>query len=358
MNHFDPASDLLASSGEMRIAEAWWNKMSTKIDLIQIELRKPVATTKAAAERARSLKEMFNSLNQNEAVDMANVLLTIEKDGKRLEAPLNFRRLSRALRLDLMLILVSKIGTQSSEDLRKFITDGSHPFHAGLLLMFPGSEFSQRQKLVQSLTVGVPTGVPTVTLEFRNAGPFSIDNEAPALTHPTNRPPNKLGVLDTLARNQMEIRGNLRGHRPDAEYSVDRWIESKRFERKSGTWQITEYIPAWANDNTHNGDEDMHADHDHIFSIDTPGFDSPISTLSSAVSSDTTELAIMMNAVEQFFVRIAKGDLQDLGSLSWLNIFWAEKINGRWQRKPKWNMIKTGEITNLSTIKNPEDAGL
>src|SRR5690349_19206770 len=111
--------------------------MSSTIDLIQIELRKPVATMRAAADRARRLKELFNSLGQNDAVDMVNVLLTIEKDGKRLEAPLNFRRLSRALRLDLMLILVSKMGTQSTEELRNFITDGSHPFHHGLLLMFP-----------------------------------------------------------------------------------------------------------------------------------------------------------------------------------------------------------------------------
>jgi hypothetical protein len=332
--------------------------MSTTIDQIQIELRKPVATMRAAADRATQLKQLFNSLGQNEAVDMSNVLLTIEKDGKRLEAPLNFRRLSRALRLDLMLILVSKIGTQSAGELRNFITDAKHPFHLGLLLMFPGSEFSQRQKLVQSLTVGVPTGVPTITLEFRNAGPFSGDNEAPMLMDPKKRPPNKLGVLDSLARNQMEIRGNLRGHRPDAEYAVDRWIESKRFERKSGKWQITDLSPAWTNDNTHHGDEDMHADHDHIFSIDTPGFDFPISTLSSAVSSDTTELVTMMNAVEQFTVRIAKGAVQELGSLSWLDIFWAEKINGRWQRKPKWNMITTGQIANLSAINSPEDAVL
>jgi hypothetical protein len=332
--------------------------MSTTVDLIQIELRKPVATMRAAAEHARRLKELFNSLGQNDAVTMVNVLLTIEKDGKRLEAPLNFRRLSRALRLDLMLILVSKIGTQSAEELRNFIADGSHPFHRGLLLMFPGSEFSQRQKLVQSLMVGVPTGVPTITLEFRNTGRFSEDNEAPILKNPTKRPPNKLGVLDSLAKNQMEIRGNLRGHRPDAEYAVDRWIESKRFERRSGKWQITDQSPAWTNDNTHHADEDTHADHDHIFSIDTPGFDSPISTLSSAVSSDTTELVTMMNAVEQFSVRIANGALQEMDSLNWLDIFWAEKINGRWQRKPKWNMIKTGQIANLSAINSPEDAVL
>jgi hypothetical protein len=334
------------------------NKMSTTIDLIQIELRKPVATMRAAAERARRLKELFNSLRQNEAVTMCNVLLTIEQGGKRLEAPLNFRRLSRALRLDLMLILVSKMGTQSSEELRKFITDGKHPFHFGLLLMFPGLEFNQRKMLVQALMVGVPTGVPTITLEFRNAGPFSEDNEAAVLKHPTKRPPNKLGVLDTLAKNQMEIRGNLRGHRPDAEYSVDRVIESKVFERRSGKWQIREHLPAWTDDNTQHDDEDIHADHDHIFSIDSPGFNRPISTLSSAVSSDTTELVQMMNAVEQFSVRIGTGALQEMDSLSWLNIVWAEKINGQWRRKPNWNMIRTGQITNLGTINSPEDAGL
>jgi len=332
--------------------------MSTKIDLIQIELRKPVAAMRAAAERARKLKELFNSLGQNEAVAMCNVLLTIEQGGKRLEAPLNFRRLSRALRLDLMRILVSKLGTQSAEELRKFITDGKHPFHFGLLLMFPGSEFSQRQMLVQSLTVGVPTGVPTITLEFRNAGQFSPDNEAAMLKHPTNRPPNKLGVLDTLASNQMEIRGNLRGHRPDAEYSVDRFIESKTFERRSNEWQITKHVPAWTNDNAHQADEDTHADHDHIFSIDTPGFNIPTSTLSSAVSSDTTEWVTMMNAVEQFFVRIGNGAFQEMDNLSWLNIVWAEKIIGQWRRKPNWNMIRTGQIANLGTIKRPQDATL
>jgi len=330
--------------------------MSTTIDLIQIELRKPVATMRAAAEHAGRLKELFSSLGQNEAVAMCNVLLTIEQGGKRLEAPLYFRRLSRALRLDLMLILVSKIGTQSAEDLRKVITDGKHSFHFGLLLMFPGSEFSQRQMLVKALMVGVPTGVPTITLEFRNAGQFSEDDEAAVLKHPTNRPPNKLGVLDTLAKNQMEIRGNLRGHRPDAEYSVGRVIESITFERRSGTWQIREHLPAGTDDKAHHADEDTHADHDHIFSIDTPGFNRSISTLSSAVSSDATELVMMMNAVEQFSVRIGKGAFQEMDRLSWLNIVWAEKVNGQWRRKPNWNMITTGQITNLSTINSPEDA--
>ncbi|MBV8797710.1 MAG: hypothetical protein JO136_22465 [Hyphomicrobiales bacterium] len=333
--------------------------MSNKIDQIQIELRKPVATMREAAERARTLKELFNSLGQNEAVGMGNVLLTLEQGGKKLEAPLNFRRLSRALRLDLMLILVSKIGTQSTAELRKFITDATHPFHLGLLFMFPASEFSQRQTLVQSLTVGVPSGVPTITLEFRNAGSFSVDNEAPLLKDPKKRPPNKLGVLDSSVTNQMEIRGNLRGHRPDAEYSADRVIESKTFERTAGKWQIREHLPAWTDDNTHQGDEDTHADHDHIFVMDAPGFPRPISTLSSAVSSDTTELVQMMNAVEQFSVRIGTGGaMQEMDSLNWLSIVWAEKINGQWRRKPNWNMIRTGQITNLSMINSPEDANL
>jgi len=332
--------------------------MSATIDLIQIELRKPVATLKAAADHAGRLKDLFNSLGQNEAVTMCNVLLTIEQGGQRLEAPLNFRRLSRALRLDLMLILVSKIGTQSTEELRKAVTDAKHPFHSGLLLMFPGSEDRQRQRLVQSLTVGVPTGIPTITLEFRNDGRFSADNEAPLLKDPRNGPPNQLGVLRDLAKNQMEIRGNLRGHRPDAEYSVDRFIETKTFERRAGKWQMTDQLPAWTNDNTHHADEDTHADHDHIFSIDTPGFNRPISTLSSVVSSDATELVTMMNAVEQFSVCIGGGASQEMGTLSWLNILWAEKVNGQWRRKPDKNMIRTGQITNLGTINSPEDADL
>ena len=74
----------------------------------------------------------------------------------------------------------------------------------------------------------------------------------------------------------MEIRGVIKGHRPDAEYRFDRTINNKTWYLAGKSWNLLNpVIPAGTNDNTHQGDEDDFPENDHIYSIDTPGFTGP-----------------------------------------------------------------------------------
>ncbi len=78
-------------------------------------------------------------------------------------------------------------------------------------MIFPDYTKTQRNKFIQALVKGIPPGVPSVLLVFRNKGRFSRDNQAPAKT----TVPDLLGPRPDTGNNQMEIRGVVSFHRPD-----------------------------------------------------------------------------------------------------------------------------------------------
>jgi hypothetical protein len=202
------------------------------------------------------------------------------------------------------------------------------------------------------LVKGIPAGVPMVRLEFRNRGQFSHDNEAPVVTQ--RFVPNLLGPLPDTGKNQMEIRGVVTGHRPDAEYRFGRTIERKTWILVETSWKFFDTaIPAGTDDNVHSNDKDMHPDNDHIYSMDSPGFSGSTTKpdllrgLPSADESRTTEAVFMMNAKETVDVKVGKGPWSRAAELDWFSETWLEKVDGKWRRKQGWNKIEAGSIDAL-----------
>ena len=137
---------------------------------------------------------------------------------------LDFRRLSRGVRLELLLQLTMRLETQTSKNFHDSLTGaGDTPLKKGLRVIFPDYTKAQRNKFIQALVKGIPPGVPRVHLVFRNKGRFSRDNQAPAKT----TVPDLLGPRPDTGNNQMESRGVVSFHRPDAEYRFGRTIGQK-----------------------------------------------------------------------------------------------------------------------------------
>src|SRR5215510_816574 len=234
---------------------------------IETELARPIVTQQQANDHRKRLNESFAKLSQEQAAALLERLLAA--DGSAL--PANFRRLHRANRLALLNRLTMQLGTQTSERFHGLLTAaGDTPAKKGLRHLFPDHTQTERDKFLQGLVKATPTGIPIVALEFRNNGRFSPDNQAPLIVE-GNVDSLQLGLLPNSGKNQMEIRGVVTGHRPDAEYRFNRTRQKKDWYRTRDTWQSL--LPPDNNptsDNTHRKDEDDHPDNDHIYSFDSP----------------------------------------------------------------------------------------
>jgi len=323
--------------------------MSDPIVDIEVELRRPIVTQEQANDHRKKLDNSFSQLSQDQA---AALLARLFKLNTRV--PFDFRRLSRAVRLELMLRLTMRLGTQMSETFHASLTATEDtPIKKGMKVIFPDYTKAQRDKFLQSLVKGIPAGVPMVHLEFRNRGRFSHDNMALAVSGGFT--PNLLGPLPDVGKNQMQIRGVVTGHRPDAEYRFGRTIENKTWVLVGISWRFLQApIPAGSDDNTHSSDEDAHPDNDHIYSMDSPGFTGPVTrpdllgNLTSADRSRATEAVFMMNATETVEVRVGRGAWVVADTLDWFSVTWLEKdADGTWRRKPDFNKIEAGSIEEL-----------
>ncbi|HKA79278.1 MAG TPA: hypothetical protein VKD43_04555 [Xanthobacteraceae bacterium] len=319
---------------------------------IEVQLRRSVATQEQANAQRKALNDSFAGLNQDQAAALLSKLFT-QKDA----LTLNFRRLHRAVRLELLLRLANKLGTQTSQNFRDALTGGGDtPEKQGLKVIFPEYTKAQRDKFLLSLGKAPASAVPTVVLEFRNKDHFSLDNEALAV----KAAPDLLGPLPDTGINQMELRGIVTGHRHDAEYRFDRMIEQKTWYRVGSTWKPL-HGPLKGRDNRHHNDEDDHPDNDHIYSIDTPGFTGPVAKpdlLGSVPRDDraTVDAAVfMMNATETVEISVAKRPFAAAASLDWCTVTWLEKAGGTWRRKADWNMIEAGTLNGLMDANSPDE---
>jgi hypothetical protein len=325
---------------------------------IEMELGRPIVTQEQANERRKRLNESFAELSQDQAATLLNRLLKL--DGSAL--PSNFRRLHRANRLALLNRLTMKLGTQASERFHRLLTAaGDSPLKKGLRHLFPDYTKAERDKFLQGLVKKTPVGIPIVRLEFRNDGPFSPDNQSPLIVD-GDVDSGQLGLLPDSGKNQMEIRGVVIGHRPDAEYRFGRLRVRKSFYRDRDTWQYLsppDLKPT--NDDKHGKDEDDHPDNDHIFSFDAPGLVGPLgnppflASVPSTVRSSVTEAVFMMNATETAEVRVSRGSWTKAAEMEWFTVTWLEKVSGQWSRKPGVNTISAGSINNLDDPKAVPD---
>jgi hypothetical protein len=349
---------------------------------IEVELRRPIVTEEQANQQRRRLKESFSSLNQDQAAELLERLLTW--GGSRL--PSDFRRLHRVVRLELATLLATKLGTQASQSFQNSL-NARHDttLKKGLRVMFPDYAKTQRDKFLRNLG-RPPSGVPTVLLEFRNKDgeTFSWDNQCKGLFNGTFST-KQLGVIPNWGFNQEEIRGTVHAHRPDAEYRFDRTLLlQKRWFRATDAWRRLHdsyqerdsykerIIPGsdewWKleeprgpfNDRATNNreDEDVRLTNDHIYSIDGPGFNNPLLGFSVSGStyakehyavdpSQITDVVTMINFTESVMFKLGGGTWTRAAGLDWFTVTWLEQVGGNWRRKPQKNAIRQGFIKGL-----------
>ncbi len=325
---------------------------------IEVQLRRAVVTPEQMVDRRKTLHALFASLSQDQAVGLLSMLFTWDNKSR---LPWDFRTLHRVLRLELLSLLTAKLGSQTAENFKAAFEGRTQtPLLRGLKLVFPDDAKVERDKFLNTLVRGAPTGIPSVLLLFRNRGRFSPDNQAPAITKP-GFTINALGPIKGRANNQMEIRGVIKGHRPDAEYRFDRTINNKTWYLAGKSWNLLDpVIPAGTNDNTHQGDEDDFPDNDHIYSIDTPGFTGPetapdlVDSVPPADRATLSEAVFMLNATETVKVRVVGGQWRQAAQLDWFSVSWLEKVDGVWRRKSGSNLIAEGAIENLEDANTPD----
>jgi len=318
--------------------------MADPVADIEIQLKRAVTLATANDQRAQ-LNQDFDRLNSDQAAALLERILTL--DGSRL--PHDFRRLHRAVRLELLLKIAMRLGNQTSDSFHTRLTAraGDAKLQKGLQYVFPEGMPALRDKFLKALQHGPPRGIPTVRLEFRSHGEKpSEDSDLKSLL------PETLGLDPNPGSglNWMEIRGTVIGHRPDAEYRFDRTIEMAKWYLVGSTWKAQVYAPPGTNDNKHSGDKDTHPDNDHIYVTDSPGFtEIPplLYSMPSADQSKVTEYVFMMNAIETVDVRIGKGAWSRAAQLEWFSVTWLEIASGKWRRKPGKNKILKGSIDDL-----------
>jgi len=318
--------------------------MADPVSDIEIQLRRSVTPATANDQRAK-LNQQFATLSPDESAALLEKILS--DDGARL--PHDFRRLHRAVRLELILKLAMRLGTQTSERLYTKLTakSGDPKMQKALHHVFPEGMPALRDKFLKTLHHGPPSGTPTVLLEFRSHNQSrSADNECELET------PGQLG-LDPDPRsglNWMEIRGTVTGHRPDDDYRFDRTMEVGNFYLAGKDWKCQDYTPSGKNDNTHRSDEDFHPDNDHIYVVDCPGFTTIPPILANIPFEDrskVTEYVFMQNSIETVEVKVGKGAWSQAASLQWFSVTWLEIANGTWRRKPGKNKIVKGAIDGM-----------
>ena len=135
--------------------------MGDPIAEIEAELRRSIVTQEQANDHRKRLNNSFANLSQDEAATLLKKIFTL--NGARLS--LDFRRLSRGVRLELLLQLTMRLGTQTSRNFHDSLTGaGDTPLKKGLRLIFPDYTKTQRNKFIQALVNGIPPGVPRVLL--------------------------------------------------------------------------------------------------------------------------------------------------------------------------------------------------
>jgi hypothetical protein len=313
---------------------------------IELELRRGTTPEHANDHRER-LKDSFAKLSHDQAASLMNRLFT--PNPSRLQ--LDFRRLSRGVRLELLLRLTMALDLASRANFLDELTrEKNTSLKQGLRVIFPDYTKTQRDQFLQELAKPPSNGIPLVKLVFRNQGKFSTDNKARLLPAVNN-----LGPLPGDGHNQMEIQGIVHFHHAGVEYRFDRTISEKVWFQAEGHWTVVE-TKINVNDNKTTGDEDdSHPDNGHIYSIDDPGLEWQAGSTPQILSrvrvpgdrDRVTDVVKMMNATERVEVQLGKGPLKEVARLDWFTVTWLERVGATWRRKDGWNMIEAGSLGGL-----------
>jgi hypothetical protein len=180
--------------------------------------------------------------------------------------------------------------------------------------------------------------LPKVTLgNFKNSGKTDAENKC-ALC------PLTTGVPDADGSNTMEMRGDIAGHVASAQYDIKRTKERGTWKKVGGAWTQLSHVGPGANDDSHNDDEDLTPENDHIFVTDTPGW--PGALTNPTGDNSATEAVYKASFVETCNVKVGSGSwTPSSNSVDWHSITWLEKkADGTWSRKAGASEITTGSI--------------
>ena len=155
--------------------------------------------------------------------------------------------------------------------------------------------------------------------------------------------PKTLGLDAATGENRMELRGDISGHQPAAQYDFKRTKERATWKNVGGVWtQVTKVGPG-ADDDAHDSDEDLTPQNDHIYVFDEPGFNSMADPIGDATAKEEVYKA---SFVESANVKAGAGAwTKNSNDFKWHSITWLEKVAGVWRRKAGKNEIETGSTT-------------
>jgi hypothetical protein len=178
---------------------------------------------------------------------------------------------------------------------------------------------------------------PSVALgNFKNSGNTDGENNCPLC-------PKTLGVAAASGTNAMEIRGDITGHVAGAQYDIKRTKERATWKKVGAAWTQLSHLGPGADDDSHDSDEDLTPENNHIFVIDTPGFEGLGNPTGDAAA---TEGVYKASFVETCNVKVGAGAwAQSSNSLEWHSISWLEKSGATWRRKAGSSEIGTGSTT-------------
>jgi hypothetical protein len=177
--------------------------------------------------------------------------------------------------------------------------------------------------LIGHATAGPP--LPTISIgNFRNTGATSAENTCVSC-------PRTLGVPAAAGQNTMELRGDIAGARPGIEYDFRRTKERTVWKKVAGAWSVVKHAPAGTPDDENNDDEYRTPVNNHIYVIDTPGFDiftNPVPDARATEAVYKASFVEICNARDTFAAWTLRSN-----AFEWHSTTWLEKVGADWRRK-------------------------
>ena len=309
---------------------------------------------KRLRERRRALRSELGSLSEPDTSTLVSRLF--EPTGKDKVAA-DFQTLHRAVRGELLRIMLGRLDHPAAEALHAALTIPKHPrerrMQSRLAELVPAA--ATRREILTILSdrfahrhASVPGQKLWVRLDeagFKNTQSSSADNGCSAC-------PVDLGPARPDGRNGMELRGDIAGNAHGVAFDFKRTIERATWKKVGSAWKLVAHVRAGTDDDITDSDEDLKGDDGHIYVIDVPG---PIlqnpPTLDPFTPADPHATGFFWVASFVEWVEADVGGTRKRVSdlFEWHTATTLKRVKGRWERdKSGINEILPGPIPILS----------